>query len=120
MTIADLSQVWVASEVPESRIRHIRVGDPVVITLVAYPEETFAGRVARIADVLDPETRTLKVHVELPNPGGRLRPDMFATVRHSGQIRLCRWCRPRPWCSTTGRASCSGSARPGPVRAPAR
>jgi cobalt-zinc-cadmium efflux system membrane fusion protein len=87
MTIADLSRVWVTSHVPESRVRDIRVGDPVVITLVAYPDETFSGRVARIADVLDPETRTLKVHVELPNPDGRLRPDMFATVRHSGKDR---------------------------------
>ena len=87
MTLADLSQVWVTSQVPEVSIRHIRVGDPVAITLVAYPDETFTGRVARIADVLEPETRTLKVHVELPNPDGRFRPDMFATIRHSGKNR---------------------------------
>ncbi len=87
MTIADLTRIWVTSQVPESRIRHIRVGDPVAITLVAYPDETFTGRVARIADVFEPETRTLNVHVELPNPDGRLRPDMFATIRHSGKNR---------------------------------
>ena len=39
---------------------------------------------ARMADALDPQTRTLKVFVELPNPGGRFRPEMFGTVRHSG------------------------------------
>ncbi len=54
------------------------------IGFLAYPGEIFSGRVARIADTLDPQTRTLKVYVELPNPRGRLRPEMFGTVRHSG------------------------------------
>jgi cobalt-zinc-cadmium efflux system membrane fusion protein len=85
MTIADLRRVWVSSDVAETRVQHVRVGDPVTIALVAYPGEIFTGRVARIADVIDRETRTLKVHVELPNPGGRLRPDMFASVRHAGR-----------------------------------
>jgi cobalt-zinc-cadmium efflux system membrane fusion protein len=87
MTIADLSMVWVASDVPESAIRLIRVGERVTITLVAYPGETFAGRVTRIADVLDPQTRTIKVYVELPNPQGRFRPEMFGNIRHAGSVR---------------------------------
>jgi cobalt-zinc-cadmium efflux system membrane fusion protein len=87
MTIADLSTVWMSSDVPESMIRLIHVGDGVTITLVAYPGETFAGRVARIADVLDPQTRTVKVYVGLPNPQGRLRPEMFGSIRHTGAVR---------------------------------
>jgi len=87
MTIADLSTVWMSSDVPESMIRLIHVGDGVTITLVAYPGETFAGRVARIADVLDPQTRTVKVYVELPNPQGRFRPEMFGSIRHTGAVR---------------------------------
>jgi membrane fusion protein, heavy metal efflux system len=84
MTVADLSTVWIASDVPEASVRVIRVGIPVTITLLAYPGETFSGRVTRIADTLDPQTRTVKVYVELANSQGRLRPEMFGTVRHSG------------------------------------
>jgi cobalt-zinc-cadmium efflux system membrane fusion protein len=87
MTIADLSTVWMSSDVPESAIRLIRVGEHVTITLVAYPGETFSGRVARIADVLDRETRTIKVYADLPNPQGRFRPEMFGNIRHAGGVR---------------------------------
>jgi cobalt-zinc-cadmium efflux system membrane fusion protein len=87
MTIADLSTVWMSSDVAEPSIRFIRVGEAVEITLVAFPGEVLRGRVARIADTLDPQTRTLKVHVELPNPGGRFRPEMFGSIRHAGSVR---------------------------------
>jgi membrane fusion protein, heavy metal efflux system len=68
MTIADLSTVWVTAEVPEPSVRLIHVGEPVSISFVSLPDETFTGKVTRIGDVLDPQTRTLKVQVELPNP----------------------------------------------------
>ncbi len=87
MTIADLSTVWMFSDVPEPYIRFIRVGEPVEITLVAFPGEVLRGHVARIADMLDPQTRTLRLHVELPNPGGRFRPEMFGSIRHAGAVR---------------------------------
>jgi cobalt-zinc-cadmium efflux system membrane fusion protein len=87
MTIADLSTVWMFSDVPEPYIRFIHVGELVEITLVAFPGEVIRGRVAQIADMLDPQTRTLRVHVELPNPGGRFRPEMFGSIRHAGAVR---------------------------------
>jgi membrane fusion protein, heavy metal efflux system len=87
MSVADLSTVWVSSDVPEPFIRFVRVGEPVSISLVAYPGETFTGRVARLARTLDPQTRTLKVHVDLPNPAGRFVPEMFGTIRHEGPVR---------------------------------
>jgi membrane fusion protein, heavy metal efflux system len=87
MTIADLSTVWMSSDVPEPSIRFIRVGEEVEITFVAFPDEVLRGRVARIADTLDPQTRTVKVHVELPNPKGRFRPEMFGSIRHAGAAR---------------------------------
>ena len=87
MSIADLSTVWMAADVPESSVRLIRVGDSVKIQLLAYPGEFLTGRVARIADTLDTQTRTIKVYVELPNPRGRLRPEMFGTVWHSGVLK---------------------------------
>jgi len=90
MTIADLSTVWISSDVPEPSIRLVRVGEEVEISLVAFPGETFNGRVARIADMLDAQTRTLKVHVDFPNRGGRFRPEMFGSIRLSGDVR------PRP------------------------
>lgn len=60
----------------------MQVGERVEISLVAYPGETFDGRVARIADVVDPQTRTVKVHAELLNPHGRFRPEMFGSIHH--------------------------------------
>lgn len=87
MTITDLSRVWVAYDVPESAIRFIQVGDPVVLSLVAFPGETFTGQVARVSDVLDPQSRTIKVQVDMPNPGGRLRPEMYGSIRHGSSLR---------------------------------
>jgi cobalt-zinc-cadmium efflux system membrane fusion protein len=81
MTIADLSAVWATSDVPETAIRLVKVGQPVSIQLAAYPGETFKGRVALIGDVVDPQTRTVKVRAELTNPDGRLKPDMFAHIQ---------------------------------------
>ncbi len=82
MTIADLSTVWVASDVPESYIRFVQVGERVEINLVAYPGETFEGKVMRIADAVDSQTRTVKVRAEMLNPDGRFRPEMFGSIHH--------------------------------------
>src|SRR5262249_15184947 len=86
MTIAQLDRVWFAAEVPEASIRLVRAGEPVRIALMAFPGEVFAGRVTRIAVVLDRETRTVKVYAELPNPSGRLRPDMFGNLSAAGPL----------------------------------
>jgi cobalt-zinc-cadmium efflux system membrane fusion protein len=87
MTIADLSTVWVASDVPESDIRFIEPGERLDVDLTAYPGEIFRARVMRIADTVDPITRTVKVRAELANPGGRLRPEMFGRVRHVHSVQ---------------------------------
>jgi cobalt-zinc-cadmium efflux system membrane fusion protein len=87
MTIADLRTLWVASDVPESAIRLIRPGERVDIELAAYPGETFYGRVTRLADTVDPQTRTVKVRAELNNSGGRFRPEMFGRMRHVESTR---------------------------------
>ena len=87
LTIADLRTVWVTSDVPENSIRLISVGESVDIMLDAYPDQTFSGRVARIADVLDPKTRTIKVMIELDNARGRFKPEMFGRIRHLEAVR---------------------------------
>jgi len=88
MTVADLSTVWVSSQVPESSIRLIHLDERVEIELAAFPGEIFQGRVRRIADLVDPQTRTVKVQAELENRQGRLRPEMFGSIRHTHGYRL--------------------------------
>jgi cobalt-zinc-cadmium efflux system membrane fusion protein len=89
LTVADLSTVWVAADVPEDQVRFAKVGNPVHITINAYPGEVFEGRVMRIGDVVDPQTRTVKVRAQLANPNGRFRPEMFAQLREQqGSIEL--------------------------------
>jgi membrane fusion protein, heavy metal efflux system len=88
MSIADLSTVWVAADVSEPFMRLVHIGDSVEISFVAYPGEKFTGRIARVASTLDPQTRTRKVHVDLPNPDRRFVPEMFGTIRHAGPLRV--------------------------------
>ena len=87
ITIADLSTVWVSSDVPESQIRFIDPGERIDVSLAAFPGETFRGKVTRISDTVDPQTRTIKVRAEMDNARGRLRPEMFGTIRHTDSVR---------------------------------
>jgi len=87
ITIADLSTVWVSSDVAEGSIRFIQVGEPIDVELTAYPGETFHGRVTRIADMVDPQTRTIKVRAVMDNTRGKLRPEMYATIRHTDSMK---------------------------------
>lgn len=87
LIIADLSTVWVASDVPENAIRLIQIGEHLEIQLEAYPNQKFNARVTRIADTVDPTTRTIKVRAEINNAGGRLRPEMFGRIRHVDSVQ---------------------------------
>ncbi|MBI2353886.1 MAG: efflux RND transporter periplasmic adaptor subunit [Deltaproteobacteria bacterium] len=78
--IADLSTVWVEIEVYENEFPNIRIGQQVEIQSQSYPGRPFTGRVAFIYPFLDPKTRTVKARVEMPNPGMRLKPDMFVNA----------------------------------------
>ena len=79
-TVADLSRVWVQADVYQKDIARIRVGENALVTVDAYPGETFIGKVTHVGDVLDPNTRTAKVRCELLNRDGRLKFQMFATL----------------------------------------
>ncbi len=79
--IIDLSQVWIDADVFEKDLPRVRPGQEVKLTVTAFPQSTFSGRVILINSVLDPETRTVKVRTEVANPDGRLKPDMFANVQ---------------------------------------
>lgn len=78
--LADLSSVDVAAEVPERSMPLLRIGQRATITLAAYPTLRFEGRVERLRDQLDPNTRTVKAIIHVPNPERTLRPGMFASV----------------------------------------
>lgn len=82
LSIADLSTVWISADVPESSIRLVKVNESFNVSLNAFPGEIFRSRVTRIADAVDPQSRTVEVWAELANPGGRLRPEMFGEIRH--------------------------------------
>jgi cobalt-zinc-cadmium efflux system membrane fusion protein len=84
-TIADLSKVWVLCDVFENNLAQVHVGDRAEIELAAYPNRRLHGRVENISKVLDPNTRTAKVRIELDNEGGILRPNMFAVAHFMSQ-----------------------------------
>jgi membrane fusion protein, heavy metal efflux system len=80
MTIADLSTVWVTANVPEKDTSLIVKGQSVDVVFTAYPNEVFKGKVLFVSDVLDPDTRRMKVRIAFANPEIRLKPNMFANA----------------------------------------
>ncbi len=83
-TISDVSSVWVVCDVYENDMAHVRLGDTAEITLNAYPDRPFKGRVSNIGMILDPSIRTAKVRIEVQNPG-IMRLGMFAKATFRGQ-----------------------------------
>ncbi|MBI4290314.1 MAG: efflux RND transporter periplasmic adaptor subunit [Betaproteobacteria bacterium] len=79
-SIADLSSLWMLADVFEQDLGWVRLGQVVKIRVSAYPERVFSGKVAFIYPTITPETRTAKVRIELANPGGLLKPEMYASV----------------------------------------
>lgn len=78
--IADLSRVWVELEVYENELPNLRVGQAVELTSSAAPGRPLVGRVTLIYPFLDPKTRTVRARVELPNPGLKLKPEMYVNA----------------------------------------
>ena len=78
--IADVSGVWVLADVFERDIAAVKVGQPVEVSLDAFPDRTFTGKIGYLYPTLNPQTRTVPVRIELPNPRGELRPAMYARV----------------------------------------
>jgi RND family efflux transporter MFP subunit len=78
--ILDLSTMLTVVNVPERDINKIGVGSSAKVTVDALAGEEFAGRVVRISPILDPQTRTAPVEIELENAGEHLKAEMFARV----------------------------------------
>ena len=78
--VSGLGTVWLNAAVPEARAGDVRIGQNASATLASFPGESFSGRVIAVLPTAQADSRTLTVRIELPNPGGRLRPGMFASV----------------------------------------
>lgn len=79
-SVADLSTVWIETNLFEKDIGRVKIGAPALVTVTAYPGETFKGKVTYISSVMDKESRTIKARVDVPNTDGRLKLEMFATA----------------------------------------
>jgi RND family efflux transporter MFP subunit len=80
-TVADMRVVDVVAEIPEQSLPLVRIDQAATVSVAAFPATPFVGRVERLRNELNPETRTVRAVIHVSNSAGRLRPGMFATVR---------------------------------------
>jgi Cu(I)/Ag(I) efflux system membrane fusion protein len=85
--ITDLGEVWAMADAYETDLARIREGMKATLTLPAYPNRSFLGRVAFIDPLLDPKTRTTKVHLHFANPKRELKPEMYGEVALQGDAQ---------------------------------
>jgi RND family efflux transporter MFP subunit len=78
--VTDLSSVWVVADVAEQDIAAVKTGARATVRINAYPDQTFVATLTTIYPTLNTQTRTVPVRLELANPGGRLKPGMFAQL----------------------------------------
>ncbi len=78
--VADLSTVWISADIYESEVAAVTLNQPASVTFAAYPGETFQGTVSYVSPTLNAEARTVRVRLELPNPGLKLKPGMYGNV----------------------------------------
>ena len=113
--VADLSRVWVLFDAYESDLAFLQRGNKVEFTLQALPGETFTGNISFIDPVIDPVNRVAKVRIEMNNPGGKLKPEMFAngTVKANLDKYAGKLVIPRSAVLWTGKRSVVYVKRPG-------
>jgi membrane fusion protein, heavy metal efflux system len=85
-TLSDMSSVWILVNIYQNDVAYVHVGDPVTIENESYPSVVH-GKIEYISPALDPNTRTLQARIEAPNPGERLKKEMYVTAEvRSGVI----------------------------------
>ena len=87
VSVVDLSTVRMVANLIEKDAKRVHAGTEAAVEVDAYPGESFKGRVARVAPVFDPATRTAEMEIEVPNPTGRLKPGMYARVNLTVGLR---------------------------------
>lgn len=80
-TVADLDTVWIEADISEKDLGKMSLGVPAMVTVSAFPNEVFQGKVSYISSMFDRQTRTVKARIELPNPDKKLRIGMFASAK---------------------------------------
>jgi RND family efflux transporter MFP subunit len=80
-TVSDLSTVWADADIYEYEVPFVHLGQRVTLTLSYYPGKTYSGTISFIYPTVDPQTRTVKARIEIPNPGFQLKPQMFADAQ---------------------------------------
>jgi cobalt-zinc-cadmium efflux system membrane fusion protein len=86
-TIGEVDEVWVMADLYELDLSRVHVGAPAVVRVVAYPGKVFTGRVDWVSGMLDPVSRSAKVRCTFANPDRLLKPEMYATVAISVEVR---------------------------------
>lgn len=89
-TVSDLGTLWATLDAREKDLPSLEVGSKVSVISEVYPDRRFAGRVSRVGDVVDEKLRTIKVRVEVPNPGILLKPNMFISAVLDGRQAAAR------------------------------
>ena len=84
-TIANIDSIWVVGDLYPRDLGSVKVGQPANVTVTGYPGMVLHGVIDNISDSVDPTSLTLKVRVVLPNPGYKLKPDMYATIAVTNQ-----------------------------------
>ena len=85
--ILDLSHVWVLADVYENELPRLSIGQRATMTLSYWPGRAWSGTLTYIYPAVDEKTRTVKVRIELDNPKGELKPEMYADVTVRGRTR---------------------------------
>jgi len=80
-TVSDLSTVWADADIYEYEVPFVHLGQRVTLTLSYYPGKTYTGTISYIYPTVDPQTRTVKARIQIPNPGFVLKPQMFADAK---------------------------------------
>jgi membrane fusion protein, heavy metal efflux system len=78
-TLSDMSSVWILVNIYQKDVAYVHVGDPVTISNESYPG-AISGKIQYISPALDPNTRTLQARIEAPNPGERLKKEMYVSA----------------------------------------
>ncbi|UOR07596.1 efflux RND transporter periplasmic adaptor subunit [Hymenobacter aerilatus] len=80
-TVSNLDDVWIMANVFESDIAKVHQGYTAQVTTLSYPDKVFTGRIDKVFNVLDPDSKVMKVRVRLDNPGYLLKPEMYAQIK---------------------------------------
>lgn len=91
-TISNLRDVWIFANVYEADINKIHEGDEARVVPMAYPDKVFIGKIGKVSQVLDPQSKAMKVRINLDNKDMLLKPEMYAKImvsNEAGQRAVC-------------------------------